>query len=314
MKIIKVATRSSPLAMWQARHVAALLEKSGMTVELLPVETTGDKKLEVALSKIGDKGVFTLELEQMLLRGEADIAVHSAKDMPSSLPDGLQIIAFTERENPQDVLLSHKAGINLDNQEITVGTASTRRVATLARYYPIVKTTAVRGNLQTRIRKMEEGACDALLLAYAGVHRMGFAGMIRQNLHTDVFTPAVGQGSLAIEAATGLNPQVIALMANALSDPVTQICVEAERAFLRAMEGGCSVPVFGYARKENGKLLLQGGIVSLDGAEEIRMKAETEWPLQGGNQHREMGKQLAESILNGGGASILSKIKQTLHS
>jgi hydroxymethylbilane synthase len=248
----------------------------------------------------------------MLLKGEAEIAVHSAKDMPSALPEGLQIIAFTKRENASDVLISHKDGIRLENEHIRVGTASTRRVATLARYFPHIITCPVRGNLQTRIRKMEEGACDALLLAFAGVSRMGYSDIIRQIPDLETFTPAVGQGSLAIEASTHLDPAVQRILTQALSDPETRICLEAERAFLRAMEGGCSVPVFGYAQRNGDNLILSGGIISLDGKDEVRMKNSLSWPYEGENSHLETGKKLAAQILDAGGASILSKIKQTL--
>ncbi len=307
-----MATRSSPLAMWQARHVAALLQQVGLETELIPLETIGDKKLEVTLSKIGDKGVFTQELEEMLLNGQAHLAVHSAKDMPSKLPEGLEILAFTKRENPIDVLVSDKPGFQLENKPLIVGTASTRRVATLARFFPQIKTTAVRGNLQTRIRKMKEGDCDALLLAYAGISRMGFSEMIQQELDIEIFTPAVGQGSLAIEASKNLDPKIKTIIFNALSEPNSQACLETERAFLRTMDGGCSVPVFGHAWIENGKMNLHGGIISLDGKEEIRKKAELIWPNTEQNVHQTLGITLAESILKEGGASILSKIKQTL--
>lgn len=159
---------------------------------------------------------------------------------------------------------------------------------------------------------MEEGACDALLLAFAGVSRMGYSHMIRQIPDLETFTPAVGQGSLAIEASTHLDPSVQHILTQALSDPETRICLEAERAFLRAMEGGCSVPVFGYAQRNGHNLILSGGIISLDGKEEVRMKNSLSWPYEGENSHLETGKKLAAQILDAGGASILSKIKQTL--
>jgi hydroxymethylbilane synthase len=312
MDLLKIATRSSPLAMWQAHFVAQKLREAGFETELIPLETLGDKKLEVSLSKIGDKGVFTQELEQLLFLGEAHLAVHSAKDLPSRLPDGLEIIAFTEREVPIDVVVSDKPDFHLENKKLKIGTASTRRVATLARYFPEIETVAVRGNLQTRIRKMQEGACDALLLAFAGIHRMGFIDLIQQELDFEIFTPAVGQGALAIEASTELSEELKSRIQLALGDQETKICLEAERAFLREMDGGCSVPVFGHAWKQNSILHLMGGIISLDGKEEIRETIRIQWPEPEGHQHKEMGVFLARQVLDAGGASILSKIKQTL--
>jgi hydroxymethylbilane synthase len=298
--------------MWQAHFVAQKLREAGFETELIPLETLGDKKLEVSLSKIGDKGVFTQELEQLLFLGEAHLAVHSAKDLPSRLPDGLEIIAFTEREVPIDVVVSDKPDFHLENKKLKIGTASTRRVATLARYFPEIETVAVRGNLQTRIRKMQEGACDALLLAFAGIHRMGFIDLIQQELDFEIFTPAVGQGALAIEASTELSEELKSRIQLALGDQETKICLEAERAFLREMDGGCSVPVFGHAWKQNSILHLMGGIISLDGKEEIRETIRIQWPEPEGHQHKEMGVFLARQVLDAGGASILSKIKQTL--
>jgi hydroxymethylbilane synthase len=312
MQKLILATRSSPLALWQANEVARRLENAGFNTELKAIETIGDKKLNVTLSKIGDKGVFTKELEQMLIDGEAHLAVHSAKDMPSSLPDNLEIIAFTEREVPCDVLVSHNSGIRLQNRPMVIGTSSTRRIATLKRYFPEVQTVPVRGNLQTRIRKMEEGQCDALLLAYAGVHRMGFTDLIKERLDTSVFTPAVGQGSLAIEVSSHLTPDLKSRIRSCLEHPQTAICLEAERAFLRQMEGGCSVPVFGFAWLENNMLYISGGIISLDGLEEVRKEISVPNPdIQAA---RQLGIDLANLVLSSNGNSILQKIKQTLHS
>ncbi|HOY96331.1 MAG TPA: hydroxymethylbilane synthase [Catalimonadaceae bacterium] len=312
MQKLILATRSSPLALWQANEVTRMLENAGFTTELKAIETIGDKKLNVTLSKIGDKGVFTKELEQMLIDGEAHLAVHSAKDMPSSLPDNLEIVAFTEREVPCDVLVSHKADFKLENRPVVIGTSSTRRIATLKRYFPEVQTVPVRGNLQTRIRKMEEGQCDALLLAYAGVHRMGYSNLIREQLDLSVFTPAVGQGSLAIEVSSELPNELKTRIRSCLEHLPTAICLEAERAFLRKMDGGCSVPVFGFARFENEKLIMSGGIVSLDGQEEVRKEFTISNPDR--ITAKQAGTDLANQILSSNGNSILQKIKQALHS
>ncbi|HCX76253.1 MAG TPA: hydroxymethylbilane synthase, partial [Algoriphagus sp.] len=246
MRKIKIGTRGSKLALWQAYHVEDLLKKSGLESEIVIIDTKGDQILDVSISKIGSKGVFTQELEDQLLDGRIDIAVHSAKDMQSNLPEGFEIIAFTEREKENDVLLSHKKGINLKDvsQPLVLGTSSTRRVATLKHFYPHVKTVEVRGNLQTRIRKMEEGLCDALLLAFAGVHRMGYDDQIVEELSLEEFTPAVGQGSVAIEVATILDSEIKNQLIQACNHQETSLKLRAERAYLRVLEGGCSIPVF----------------------------------------------------------------------
>lgn len=310
METLRIATRNSPLALWQAQYVAEILKNANIQTELLPLETLGDRKLEVSLSKIGDKGVFTQELEQKLLSGEAHLAVHSAKDLPSRLPPGLEIIAFTERENPADVLVSHRGEIDLF-QKLRIGTSSTRRVATLKRNYPHIETVTVRGNLQTRFRKMEEGQCDALLLAYAGVHRMGFSSLIREFLPLEVFTPAVGQGSLAIEVAQNLPTETKTTLQNLLMHWPTGHCLMAERSFLQTMEGGCSVPVFGHAYLQTNQLHLTGGIISLDGKEEIRHQESMNGNIDP-ESAADIGKLVAEKILNLGGDEILRKIKQNL--
>ena len=291
MEKIKIGTRGSLLAMWQAEHIAELLNKAGLATELVTIETKGDKVLDVSIAKIGSKGVFTEELEEQLASGSVHIAVHSAKDMQSTLPRGFEIIAFTERERVNDVLVSHKKGISLEDRKtpIVVGTSSTRRVAVLKHYFPHIKTVEVRGNLQTRFRKMEEGHCDALLLAYAGVHRMGLADKIAQVLDTDLFVPAVGQGSVAV------NPQNTAAR------------LIAERAFLETLEGGCSIPVFGLATLHEDRLKIKGGIISLNG-KTIVQDAVTGKVADA----RALGKKLAERLLDKGGDAILKEIKMQL--
>ncbi|HAH35288.1 MAG TPA: hydroxymethylbilane synthase [Algoriphagus sp.] len=311
MRKIKIGTRGSKLALWQAYHVEDLLKKSGLESEIVIIDTKGDQILDVSISKIGSKGVFTQELEDQLLDGRIDIAVHSAKDMQSNLPEGFEIIAFTEREKENDVLLSHKKGINLKDvsQPLVLGTSSTRRVATLKHFYPHVKTVEVRGNLQTRIRKMEEGLCDALLLAFAGVHRMGYDDQIVEELSLEEFTPAVGQGSVAIEVATILDSEIKNQLIQACNHQETSLKLRAERAYLRVLEGGCSIPVFALAQTEQDRLVLKGGIVSLDGAERITLE------VKGSLENPEsIGQELAEKVFAAGGKRILDQIKSTLNS
>ncbi|MEQ9374486.1 MAG: hydroxymethylbilane synthase [Imperialibacter sp.] len=306
MEKIRIGTRGSLLAMWQAEHIAGLLSKASLATELVTIETKGDKVLDVSIAKIGSKGVFTEELEEQLAGGNVHIAVHSAKDMQSTLPRGFEIIAFTERERVNDVLVSHKKGISLEDRTtpIVVGTSSTRRVAVLKHYFPHIKTVEVRGNLQTRFRKMEEGHCDALLLAYAGVHRMGLADKIAQVLDTDLFVPAVGQGSVAVEASTSLDPMIKKAIAYAVNHQSTAARLIAERAFLETLEGGCSIPVFGLATLHEDRLKIKGGIISLNG-KRIVQDAITGKVADA----RAIGKKLAEKLLAKGGDAILKEIK-----
>ncbi|WP_339789581.1 hydroxymethylbilane synthase [uncultured Imperialibacter sp.] len=309
MEKIKIGTRGSLLAMWQAEHIAELLNKAGLATELVTIETKGDKVLDVSIAKIGSKGVFTEELEEQLASGSVHIAVHSAKDMQSTLPRGFEIIAFTERERVNDVLVSHKKGISLEDRKtpIVVGTSSTRRVAVLKHYFPHIKTVEVRGNLQTRFRKMEEGHCDALLLAYAGVHRMGLADKIAQVLDTDLFVPAVGQGSVAVEASSSLDPAIKKAIRDAVNHDRTAARLVAERAFLETLEGGCSIPVFGLATLHEDRLKIKGGIISLNG-KTIVQDAVTGKVADA----RALGKKLAERLLDKGGDAILKEIKMQL--
>lgn len=307
---IKIGTRSSQLALWQAYHIQELLKRGDIDSELVLIETKGDKILDRSLAKIGSKGVFTQELEDQLRAGTIDIAVHSAKDLQSSLPADLSIIAFTERERVNDVLVSDDKTLSLTSgKEFVVGTSSTRRVAMLKHFCPHIKTVDMRGNLQTRLRKLEEGQCDALLLAFAGVHRMNYDDRIAEFLPTEDFTPAVGQGSVAVQAADTLAIDKVAAIRQLTNDPLTEACLKAERAFLRRLEGGCSVPVFGLATILNDEVSLTGGVVNLDGEQLLRETFTGPIP-----QAEQLGHALAESILAQGGDVILRSVreKQTL--
>lgn len=304
---IRIGTRGSQLALWQAYFVEEKLKAAGAETEIITIETKGDKILDVSIAKIGSKGVFTEEIEEQLANGSIDIAVHSAKDMQSSLPADFELISFSERELANDVLVSTNPNISLNDKDLVVGTSSTRRIATLKHFYPHIKTVPVRGNLQTRIRKMEEGDCQALLLAYAGVHRMGYEPMIAEYLSFDEFTPAVGQGSVAIEVHTTLSSEKKHLVRQALNHPPTETCLLAERAFLKTMDGGCSIPVFGMATLKDQEITLTGGIMSLDGQKIIKKMAKD-------HEHsaEALGKKLAEEVLSSGGKEILASIKSEL--
>lgn len=306
---IKIGTRKSKLAMWQAYFVRDELTNHGIEVELLPIETKGDKVLDVSISKIGSKGVFTEELEEMLENGEIDMAIHSAKDLPSELPSQFEILAFSSREKENDVLISNDKSLQLidENSSFIIGTSSTRRVATLAHYYPNIETVDMRGNLQTRIKKMKSGHCDALLLAFAGVSRMEYNDMINQELSLDIFTPAVGQGSLAVEIATSLSEDKKSKIREILNDPITEIKLLAERAYLRKLKGGCSIPAFANAQIHEEKIVLHAGIFSLDGKELIKQSAEGALA-----DAVSIGATLGEQILNRGGARVLEQINKEL--
>lgn len=304
-QVIKIGTRKSKLAMWQANYVADLLDAGGFQPHLVPIETKGDKIQNVALSKIGSKGVFTDELESMLRRGQIDIAVHSAKDLQSKLPEGFQVLSFCERESPDDVIVSDKE-IDLNNPKLILGTSSTRRIAMLKHYYPHITTVDVRGNLQTRMEKMKSGIMDGLVLAYAGVRRMGYDDLVRYWFDTERFIPPVGQGSVAIEIHDNLDKEVAEKIKKATNHPLTEKMLLTERAFLRRMDGGCSIPVFGHAQMEtDGQIILKGGIASLDGKELIQR-------TMYGSNPEELGTSLADEILQSGGKKVLDDIKSVI--
>lgn len=303
-KIFRIGTRGSKLALWQAEYVANLIKPSGYETEIIPIDTKGDKIQNVSIAKIGSKGVFTEEIEEKLLDGSIDIAVHSAKDLASEIKDELELVAFTERELANDVLLSIKKDLTLKAENIRVGTSSTRRVAFLKHFYPTITPVNVRGNLQTRLSKLQAGECDALLLAYAGVHRMGYDNYIVEKIETSYFVPSVGQGSIAIECHKKLNFGKKEILERWVNHPETEACIRAERSFLKTMQGGCSVPVFGYAHLDGLMVTLKGGVISLDGKRVI--KAKRSGAIE---DVKELGEAVANEVLSNGGAEILKSLK-----
>jgi hydroxymethylbilane synthase len=305
-KTIRIGTRGSKLALWQAEYVASLIKPSGYTTEIVPIETRGDKILDVSIAKIGSKGVFTEEIEAKLLDGSIDIAVHSAKDLSSDIPEELELVAFTERELVNDVVISDRQ-VNITSDKLKIGTSSTRRVAFLKHFYPNAEAVSIRGNLQTRISKMKAGECDALLLAYAGVHRMGYDNMIVDKIETSYFVPAVGQGTIAIECHKKLDFKKKEIIANWVNHPATEICLHAERSFLKTLHGGCSIPAFGYAHIEGDSISLKAGIISLDGQRVIKVKRSSSF-----ENVKELGEMVANEVLNIGGEQILKEIRQQL--
>ena len=307
MTEIAIGTRKSKLAMWQTNTVAELLEAKGMTTRISSMETIGDKVLDTSIAKIGSKGVFTEELEAQLASGETDIAVHSAKDMQSKLPEGFELIAFTDREKVNDVLISDDPAIDIDDssKKLRVGTSSVRRVALLKHFYPHVETVEMRGNLQTRIRKMREGVCDALMLAYAGVKRMEYDDLIVKIFSEEEFIPPVGQGCIGIEAATTLDPIKRQQIRACLNNTESEACLLAERAYLKQLEGGCSIPAFGLAKLHEETLTLKVGLASLDGSKILKKV------ISGSVAEAEaMGKAAGQYILEHGGREMLAEIRR----
>ena len=294
--------------MWQACWVVERLKAVNpeRNYRIKGICTQGDKILDVALAKIGDKGLFTKELEQALFRGEIDLAVHSMKDLPTALPDGLVIGAVCEREFPGDVLISrdHKTLDELPPDTV-IGTSSLRRTAQILHYRKDLKTVNLRGNVQTRLNKLDEKKFDATILAFAGVHRMGLDSRITQVIPYEICLPAVGQGAIAVEAALD-NEEIIALVKK-IDHSASRQAVSAERAFLKELEGGCQVPIGAYAVIEDGYLRLEGAVVSLDGRDMVRSD------LIGGLQEaEEIGIALAGKLIKMGAGEILSKMRQEI--
>lgn len=304
-KIIRIGTRGSKLALWQAEAAAEKLQAAGLKTELVIISTKGDQVLDKSLDKIGSKGVFTEELEVSLREKEVEIAVHSAKDVQSTIPADLELVAFMEREQVNDVILSLDPNFKLERESrAVIGTSSTRRRALLKKYYPNVTTAESRGNLQTRLRKLEEKQFDALMLAYAGVVRMGYDNLIVHTFPEHEFVPAAGQGSVAIECARDLDPELKQAIKQALDHADTHICLLAERGFLRTMEGGCSIPSFALAMLASEGISITGGLISLDG--QTLLQETLAGPAERAEQ---LGEQLAASILNQGGDAILKSIR-----
>jgi hydroxymethylbilane synthase len=300
MTLLRLGTRKSKLALWQANFVKEKLEALGCKVELVPITTTGDKILDAPLAKIGGKGLFVKEIENALLAGEIDLAVHSLKDVPMIIPEGLTLSAITEREEPYDVLISRN-GKKLEElpSGAVVGTSSLRRQVQIKRRRRDLRVEILRGNVDTRLRKLKEGLYDAIVLAYAGVKRMGLSGEISQVLED--FIPAVGQGSLAIE--TRAEDERVINFVKVLNHEESRLRAVCERAFLRELQGGCQVPIGAYAWIEGDRIKIKGFISDLEG--EKFLEGYEEGGLQ---EAEEVGKRLAQRLLREGGEEILKEI------
>ena len=299
-----IGTRKSKLALWQANFVKIKLEEKypGLKVRLKEIVTKGDKILDAPLSKIGGKGLFTKELEESMLSGEIDIAVHSLKDMPTKLPMGLSIIAVTKRLDSGDAFVSDKYK-SMDELPpgAKIGTSSLRRKAQLLRARSDLEIVSLRGNVETRLRKITEENLDGAVLAVAGLKRLGFEDKISEVISKDIMLPAVGQGALAIEGR-GSDKEVIDLL-SFLNDDATRMATKAERAFLARVDGGCQAPVGVYGEVSGKNLHLTGAIVSLDGKRLYRKEAVAPF-----TNAEHLGVNLAEELLSMGGSVILKDL------
>ena len=301
---IRIATRKSPLALWQAEHVQRLLQQAhpGLKVELVRMSTQGDRIIDTPLAKIGGKGLFVKELEQGMLEGDADIAVHSMKDVPIELPAGLHLPVVMRREEPRDAFVSNKyRRLEELPQGARVGTASLRRQCQLYALRPDMEILNLRGNVGTRLKKLDDGHYDAIILAAAGLIRLGLEGRITQKIPIDMCMPAIGQGVIGIECRS--DDRVINGLISALEHEQTRICITAERALNRRLEGGCQVPIAGYAELTERTLHLRGLVGRPDGRTIIQAaKTGT------AQQAEEMGVALAEELLDKGAAIILNEV------
>ncbi|MEP0546084.1 MAG: hydroxymethylbilane synthase [Rhodothermales bacterium] len=303
---MKLGTRASKLALWQAHHVADRLRHAGHAVEVVTFSTKGDRILDTPLSEIGDKGLFTQELDRALLDGSISLAVHSLKDLPTTLPPGLGLAAVTEREEPWDAFVAHPdfSGALADLPEGAVlATSSLRRQAQLKAWRPDLRIVSVRGNVPTRIAKLDASDWHGAILAAAGLIRLDLDARIRERIDPAIMLPAVSQGALGIVCAES-DTQTSDVLRAVLADADTTSAVTAERALLRRLEGGCQVPVAAWARIDDGVLHLDGAVASLDGSRHVRAVS------SGSPAEAEMlGVALAETLLDRGAGDILRAIR-----
>jgi hydroxymethylbilane synthase len=327
---LKIGTRDSVLALWQTKWVVNELKKvwPNLDCQVIAVKTKGDKILDVSLSKIGDKGLFTKELETSLLGGQIDLAVHSLKDLPTELPIGCSLGAICRRTEPGDVLIS-KVGRTLKElpPSSRIGTSSLRRKAQILYYRPDLQIKDLRGNIPTRLQKLEQADLDAIVIAAAGVERLGLRERIAEYLPYEICLPAVGQGAIALEQRTG-DHQVRRLIAP-LHDEESAVTTLAERALLRRLEGGCQIPIAALGRRDNGRLILDARVASIDGSQMVMGTREIDWPIRPIIQANsaviddndsnfewsyqaiveQIGRELAEELLDQGARSILETIR-----
>ena len=305
---ITIGTRKSKLALWQANYVKLELEKHfpDLTIELKEISTKGDKILDTPLSKIGGKGLFTKEIEEGLLKKEVDLAVHSLKDLPTKLPDGLKIVAITKREKPHDVLIGGKFK-DLKSKS-RIGTTSLRRVAQLKAFRDDLEYLDLRGNLDTRIKKLQDGEYDAIIVAYAGIKRLGLENLISEEFDPKIILPAIGQGAMAIEIRED-DKEIEKIISN-INDKSTYLSCLAERSFLETLQGNCQTPIGAYSEIKEDKITLYGLIASLNGKKIVRNSVSGHLEIY---ECKKIGKELGEKLLLNGGRDILKEIVETPH-
>ena len=300
MPDLRIGSRGSQLALWQANHIASLLRQRGHEIEIEIIHTTGDKITDVALAKVGTKGMFTKEIEEALAAGRVDLAVHSLKDLPTEIGEGFEIAAIPQRADPRDVLCSVRYG-SLEElpPAARVGTSSLRRQAQLKALRPDLQVYSLRGNVDTRLRKLEAGEYDAIILAAAGITRLEKTQFLRQVVPSEIMCPAAGQGALAIEIRA--RDSAVRGELAFLDDSAARSSTECERAMLARMGGGCQVPIGALAEVREGRLHLQAVVARPDGTEVLRESAEGSEPV-------ELGKAVGDKLLRRGGDAILEAV------
>jgi hydroxymethylbilane synthase len=300
MPELRIGSRGSQLALWQANHISALLRARGHQVEIEIIHTTGDKITDVPLAKVGTKGMFTKEIEEALAAGRVDLAVHSLKDLPTELAPGFEIAAITEREDPRDAFCSRNYSKIEDlPQRARVGTSSLRRQAQLKAIRPDLDIHPLRGNVDTRLRKLEQGEYDAIILAAAGLKRLGKTELVKQIIPAEIMCPAAGQGALAIEIRQG--DAAMRQHLEFLNDPAARAATTCERALLNRLGGGCQVPIGAFAEIRQGKLHLESVVADPDGSKVLRDSRDGDDPEQ-------LGNDAGAALLNQGGDRILAAV------
>jgi len=300
MAHLRIGSRGSQLALWQAHHISDLLRVEGHTVEIEIIKTTGDKITDVALAKVGTKGMFTKEIEEALVENRVDLAVHSLKDLPTELSGDFEIAAVTTREDARDVFCSAKfASIEALPQQAQVGTSSLRRQSQLKALRPDIQIHPLRGNIDTRLRKLESGDYDAIILAAAGLNRLGKTQLVRQVIPTEVMTPAAGQGALAIEIRH--NDSAMRALIAFLDDVAARASTTCERALLNRLGGGCQVPIGAFAEVKGSRIRLNAVVARPDGTKVLRESGE-------GNDPVRLGEIVGEALLRKGGNVILEEV------
>ncbi len=302
MKSIRIGTRNSALALWQAREVARHLQNLNYLTEIIPIVSSGDKNLHQPLYSLGITGIFTRDLDTALLNDEIDIAVHSLKDVPTKLPENIELIAYLERDYPQDVLIRRKSAENKDFHELKLATSSLRRRAFWLKHYPDAEFSDIRGNIQTRLQKLEEQDFDATLLSLAGIKRM--------NMDIDyemlpLMIPAPSQGVIAVAGHS--DKQEINDILKQISHKETQICVEIERNFLSTLEGGCTAPIGAFAEIIENQIRFKAALCSLDGKNYIATDESFEY-----NEEENFGEKFANIVLENGGKELMAEIKNQI--